>query len=82
MYKSIKVLCHHPFLNLHKIRHLGLSIHQGLISKSMQIQQSGQIKEKTIEFVVVKSGMKRESETILEVIRGLVLDFVFYFVTV
>ena len=30
----------------------------------------------------VNAGMKHNSETILEVIRGLVLDFVLYFVTV
>ena len=32
--------------------------------------------------MVATLEMKYKSETILEVIRGLVLDFVFYFVTV
>ena len=32
--------------------------------------------------MVSNSGMKHESETMLEVIRDLVLDFVLYFVTV
>ena len=32
--------------------------------------------------MVANSEIKHESETLLEVIRGLVLDFVFYFVTV
>ena len=32
--------------------------------------------------MVANSEMKHESETMLEVIRGLVLDFVLYFVTV
>ena len=31
-----KTLYHSPFLNLHRLRALGSTIHQGLISKSMQ----------------------------------------------
>ena len=31
--------------------------------------------------MVANSGMKHESETMLEVIRGLVLDFVLYYMT-
>ena len=43
-----------------------------LISKSMQHSK----------VMVANSGMKHKSETMLDVIRGLVLDFVLYFVTV
>ena len=32
--------------------------------------------------MVANSGMKHETETMLEVILGLMLDFVLYFVTV
>ena len=32
--------------------------------------------------MVANSGMKHKSETMVEVIRGLVFDFVLYFVTV
>ena len=32
--------------------------------------------------MVANSGMKHESETVPKVIRGLVLDFALYFVTV
>ena len=73
---------HFPFLNLNRIRALRLTIHQGLIVKLMQTQQSRQIQEKRIKIMVANSGMKHETKTMLEVIRGLVLDFVLYFVTV
>ena len=46
------------------------------------MQQSRRIEEKRIKIMVASLGMKDESETILEVIRGLVLDFVLYLVTV
>ena len=56
----IKALYHPPFLNLH----------QGLISKqSKQIQEKSEIKE----IMVANSEMKHKFETMLEVIRGLVL---------
>ena len=45
-------------------------------------QQSRQIQEIRMKIMVPNSGMKHESKTMLEVIRGLVLDFVLYFVTV
>ena len=35
-----------------------------------------------MEIIVVNSGLNYKSETMLEVIGGLVLDFVLYFVTV
>ena len=66
----IKVLYHALFINLH----------QGLISKSMG-QQSRQIQEKRIKIMAATFGMKYQSETILEMIRGLVLDFGLYFIT-
>ena len=40
----IKALYRPLYINLHKIRTWALTTHQGLISKSMQIQQSRQIK--------------------------------------
>ena len=39
-------------------------------------QQSRQIQEIRMKIMVPNSGMKHESKTMLEVIRGLVLDFV------
>ena len=77
----IKALYHLPFLNIHRIRGLGLTIHQGLISKSMQYSKVGKFRKKRIKIVLANSGMKHKSETILEVIRVLVLAFVLYFVT-
>ena len=62
------------FLDLQEIRALGLTIHQGLISKSMQ-------HKKEDIFMVANSEMKHQSKTMLEVIKCLVLDFVLYFVT-
>ena len=44
-------------------------------------QQSRQIQEKRIKIMVTNLGMKHKYETMLEVIRDLVLDFVLYFVT-
>ena len=35
-----------------------------------------------MKIMVTNSGMKHKSETIAEVIRGLLLDFVLYFVNV
>ena len=48
-------------------------------------QQSRQIEElklQLLEIIVANSGMKHKSETMLEVIRVLVLAFVLFFVTV
>ena len=47
----------------------------------MQTQQSRQIQEKRINTMVANAGMKPESETLLEVIRSLALDFVLYCMT-
>ena len=78
----IKALCHPPFLNLYRIRALGLRIHQGLISKSMQYSKVDKFRKREYKIMVANSDMKHEFETLLEVIRGLVLDFVLYIVTV
>ena len=67
----IKALYHPPFLNLH----------QGLISKSMQQSKVGKFR-KRMKITAATLGLKYKSETMLEVIRGLVLGFVLYFVTV
>ena len=45
-------------------------------------QQSRQIQEKRAKTMVANLGMKHKSETKLEAIGGLVLDFDLYFVTV
>ena len=45
-------------------------------------QQNKQTQEKVIKIMVANSGMKHKYETMLEVIRGLVLDSVLYFVTI
>ena len=63
----IKALYHFPFLNLRRIRALGLTIQQALISDLM--------------VMVANSGMKHKSETMLEVICGLLLEFILYIVT-
>ena len=44
-------------------------------------QQSRQIQEKRIKIMAATFGMKYQSEAILEMIRGLVLDFGLYFIT-
>ena len=41
-----KALYHLSFLILHRIRALGLTIHQGLISNAIQTRPSRQIQEK------------------------------------
>ena len=41
-----KALYHPPFLNLHRIRALGLTIHQKLISKSMQHSKVDKFKKR------------------------------------
>ena len=47
----------------------------------MRTQQSRQIQENRINTMVANAGMKHESETLLEVIRSLALDFVLYCMT-
>ena len=47
-----------------------------------EIQKIRQIQEKWTKIMVANSEMKNKSETMLEMIRGLVLNFVLYFVTV
>ena len=47
----------------------------------MQHRKVDKVRKKNI-YLVANLEMKHESETMLEVIRGLVLHFVFYFVTV
>ena len=74
-----KTLYHPPFLNFHRMRALGITIHQGLISKSMKYRK---LEEKGTKNMVATSEMKNKFETMLEMIRGLMLNFVLYFVTV
>ena len=45
-------------------------------------QQSKQIQENGIKVKVANWGMKHKSETMLEVIRGLAIVFLFYFAAV
>ena len=47
----------------------------------MQHSKVGKVDKFKKREMVVNSGMKHKSETILEVIRSLVVDFVLYFVT-
>ena len=48
----------------------------------MQHSKVDKFRKREYKIMVANSEMKHESETMLEVIRGPVLDFVLYFVTV
>ena len=71
------VLYYHPLLNLHRIRTLGLTIHHGLISKSIQHSKVDKFKKKKTKIMVSNLKMKHKSKTMWEVIGGLLPDFVF-----
>ena len=55
-----------PFLDLQRIRAFGLTINEGLISKSMKYSKGLLIQKKRIKILVVNFETKHKSKPVLE----------------